>query len=30
MAWSEDQPMVSIKNVHKSFGELEVSQRCIA
>jgi len=24
MAWSEDQPMVSIKDVHKSFGELEV------
>lgn len=24
MSWTEDQPMVSIKNVHKSFGELEV------
>ncbi len=24
MTWSEDQPMVSIKNLHKSFGELEV------
>lgn len=24
MAWSPDQPMVSIKNVHKSFGALEV------
>ena len=24
MNWTEDQPMVSIKNVHKSFGELEV------
>ena len=24
MAWSEDQPMVSIKDVHKSFGDLEV------
>ncbi len=22
--WSEDQPIVSIKNVHKSFGDLEV------
>lgn len=24
MAWTEDQPMVSIKNLHKSFGDLEV------
>ena len=24
MAWSDDQPMVSIKDVHKSFGNLEV------
>ena len=24
MAWSEDQPMVSIKDLHKSFGSLEV------
>jgi polar amino acid transport system ATP-binding protein len=24
MAWSEDQPMVSIKDLHKSFGDLEV------
>jgi len=24
MAWDESQPMVSIKNVHKSFGKLEV------
>lgn len=24
MSWTEDQPMVSIKNVYKSFGELEV------
>jgi len=24
MAWSEDQPMVSIKDLHKSFGALEV------
>jgi polar amino acid transport system ATP-binding protein len=24
MAWTEDQPMVSLKDVHKSFGELEV------
>lgn len=24
MSWTDDQPMVSIKNVHKSFGELEV------
>lgn len=24
MAWDESQPMVSIKNVHKSFGNLEV------
>ncbi len=24
MTWSKDQPMVSIKNLHKSFGELEV------
>ena len=24
MTWSEDQPMVSIKDLHKSFGELEV------
>jgi len=24
MNWTEDQPMVSIKNLHKSFGELEV------
>ena len=22
--WTSDQPMVSIKDVHKSFGELEV------
>ena len=22
--WTPDQPMVSIKDVHKSFGELEV------
>lgn len=24
MSWTAEQPMVSIKNVHKSFGELEV------
>ncbi len=24
MAWTPDQPMVSLKDVHKSFGELEV------
>ena len=24
MAWSEDQPMVSVKDLHKSFGDLEV------
>ena len=24
MTWSPDQPMVSIKNVHKAFGDLEV------
>ena len=24
MAWSEDQPMVSVKDLHKSFGSLEV------
>ncbi len=24
MAWTDDQPMVSIKNLHKSFGALEV------
>ncbi len=24
MAWTEDQPMVSIKDLHKSFGDLEV------
>ena len=24
MSWSKDQPMISIKDVHKSFGELEV------
>ncbi len=24
MSWSKDQPMVSIKDLHKSFGELEV------
>ncbi len=24
MSWTEDQPMVSIKDVHKSFGDLEV------
>jgi polar amino acid transport system ATP-binding protein len=24
MAWDESQPMVSIKDVHKSFGDLEV------
>src|SRR6267143_2884157 len=24
MAWTEDQPIISIKNVHKSFGALEV------
>ena len=24
MSWTPDQPMVSIKNVHKAFGELEV------
>ncbi|MDX1402548.1 MAG: ATP-binding cassette domain-containing protein, partial [Kiloniellales bacterium] len=24
MAWTADQPIVSIKNVHKSFGALEV------
>jgi polar amino acid transport system ATP-binding protein len=24
MAWDDSQPMVSIKNVHKSFGDLEV------
>ena len=24
MAWSEDQPMVSIKDLHKFFGDLEV------
>ena len=24
VAWTEDQPMVSLKDVHKSFGELKV------
>ena len=24
MAWTKDQPMVSVKNLHKSFGDLEV------
>ena len=24
MNWTDDQPMISIKNLHKSFGELEV------
>lgn len=24
MSWSEDQPMISIRDLHKSFGELEV------
>ncbi|HFC05384.1 MAG TPA: amino acid ABC transporter ATP-binding protein [Rhizobiales bacterium] len=24
MAWSDDQPMVSVRELHKSFGELEV------
>jgi polar amino acid transport system ATP-binding protein len=24
MSWTEDQPMVSVRDVHKSFGELEV------
>ena len=24
MSWTKDQPIVSIKNVHKSFGSLEV------
>ena len=24
MNWTEDQPMVSIKDVHKSFGDVEV------
>lgn len=24
MVWTNDQPMVSLKDVHKSFGELEV------
>ena len=24
MTWTDDQPMVSVKDVHKSFGELEV------
>jgi len=26
MSWSDDQPMVSIKDLHKSFGDLEVLQ----
>ena len=30
MAWSEDQPMVSIKDLHKSFGDLEVLKDRIA
>ena len=24
MSWTEDQPIVSVRDVHKSFGELEV------
>ena len=24
MSWTEDMPIVSIKDVHKAFGELEV------
>ena len=24
MSWTPDQPMVSINNVHKAFGSLEV------
>ena len=28
MSWSEDQPMVSIRDLHKSFGELEVLKGC--
>ncbi|HAR51887.1 MAG TPA: peptide ABC transporter ATP-binding protein, partial [Roseovarius nubinhibens] len=24
MSWTEDQPIVSLKDVHKSFGEVKV------